>query len=120
MIRDDDRDAKLVRKPLERAHEFGKMVLAGRELPATGEVGSVEGGCGVDDKQREAGFGHHLSGLVEKLKLVVGIVGTGVGDIIENFFAGEAEPFRYCKEPDRSGILLVPCRPSFSRIAQHT
>ena len=108
LVGDDDGDAKLVRQPLERAHELGEVVLARGELAAAGEVGAVEGGGGVDDEQGEAGLGHHLGGLVEELELVVGVVGARVGDVVEDFFTGEAEAFRYGQQADGSVLLVNP------------
>ncbi len=82
LIRDDDRDAELVGQPLQRAHELSEVGLARGELAAAGEVGAVEGGGAVDDEEGEAGFAHHVRGLVQQLELVVGVVGAGVGDVV--------------------------------------
>ena len=60
------------------------------EFAAASEIGAVEGSSGVDDEEGEAGFAHHVGGLVEELELVIGVVGAGVGDVVEDFFAGEA------------------------------
>ena len=94
LVRNDDRDAEFVREPLERAHEFREVGLAGGEFAAAGEVGAVERGGRVDDQEGEAGLAHHVGGLVEELELVVGVVGAGVGDVVEDFFAGEAVSVR--------------------------
>jgi len=90
LIGNDDRDAKLIRQTLQRAHELGQMRLARRELPATDEVGAIERRRGVDDQQGKARLAHHGRGLVQQLQLVVGVVGAGVGDVVEDLFAGEA------------------------------
>lgn len=66
------------------------MGLPRGELAAAGEIGAVEGGGGIDDEEGEAGFAHHVGGLGEELELVIGVVGAGVGDVVEDFFAGEA------------------------------
>ena len=94
LIGNDDRDAELVREALQRAHEFREVRLAGRELAPAGEVSAVEGGGRVDDKKREAGLAHHVGGLVEELELVVGVVGAGVGDVVEDLLAREAVAVR--------------------------
>ena len=94
LIRNNDRDAELVRETLEGAHKFGEVGLAGGELAAAGEVGAVEGGGGVDDEEGEARLAHHVGGLVEELELVVRVVGAGVGDVVEHLFAREAVAVR--------------------------
>ena len=94
LVRNDDGDAEFVREPLEGAHEFGEVRLAGGEFAAAGEVGAVEGGGGVDDQEGKAGLAHHVGGLVEELELVVGVVGAGVGDVVEDLFAREAVSVR--------------------------
>ena len=66
------------------------MCLSRGEFAAASEIGTVEGSGGVDDEEGEAGFAHHIGGLVEELELVIGIVGAGVGDVVKDFFAGEA------------------------------
>lgn len=95
LVRDDDRDAELVREALEGAHELREVCLPGGELAAAGEVGAVEGGGGVDDEEGEAGFAHHVRGLVEELELMVGIVSAGVGDIVQHLLARQAVSVRY-------------------------
>ena len=60
LVRDDDSDAEFVGQTLESAHEFREVGLAGGEFAAAGEIGAVEGGCGVDDEEGEAGFAHHV------------------------------------------------------------
>lgn len=60
LVRDDDSDAKFVGETLECAHEFREVCLPGGKFAAAGEVGAVEGGCGVDDEKGEAGFAHHV------------------------------------------------------------
>ena len=90
LIRDDDRDAELVREPLQRAHEFRQVRLARGEFAAADEIRAVEAGRGVDDEQREARLAHHLRRLVQQLELMVGIVGPGVRDVVEHLFARKA------------------------------
>ena len=88
LICDDDSDAEFVSEALQGAHEFREVCLAGGEFAAAGEVGAVEGGGGVDDEEGEAGFAHHVGGLVEELELVIGIVCSCVSDVVEHFFSG--------------------------------
>lgn len=90
LVRDDDSDAKLIGKALQRAHEFGQVRLAVAELSAAEEVGSVQGGGGVDNEERKAGLAHHLGCLVEQLQLMIGVVSSCVGNIVEDFFPREA------------------------------
>ena len=90
LVGNDDGDAEFVGQPLQGTHEFGQVDLARGELAAAGEIGAVERGGAVDDEQGEARLAHHLAGLVEQLELVVRVVGSGVGDVVQDFFAGEA------------------------------
>jgi len=39
--------------------------------------------------------------------LVIGVVGAGVGDVVEDFFAGETVAVRYCQAADWSVELLA-------------
>ena len=89
LIGNDDRDPKFVRQALERAHEFRKVRLTGRELAAAGEIGAVQRSGAVDNEKRKARLAHHLGSLVEELELVIRVVGAGVRDIVEDFFAVE-------------------------------
>ena len=66
------------------------MGLPRGELPAAGEVGAVEGGGAVNDKEGEAGLAHHLAGLSEELELVVRVVSAGVGYVVKDLFAAQA------------------------------
>ena len=100
LIGDDDRDAEFVREPLQRAHEFRKVRLPRGEFAAAGEVGAVERSGAVDDEEGEAGLAHHVGGLVEQLELVVGVVGAGVGDVVEDLFAREAVAVGDAEEAD--------------------
>ena len=66
------------------------MGLPGGELAAAGEVGAVERGGGVDYEKGEAGFAHHVGGLVEELQLMIGIVCPCVSDVIQHLFSGQS------------------------------
>lgn len=90
LVRNHHRNTKLIRKTLQHSHELGEMTLAGTEFASAGKVCAVEGGGTVDDEESKAGFGHHGGGLVEELELVVRVVGAGVGNVVEDFFAVEA------------------------------
>ena len=92
LIRDDDRNAELVRQALERAHEFGEVGLAGGEFASAGEIGAVEGGGRVDDEEGEAGFAHHGRRLVQELQLMIAVVRSCVGDVVEDLFSVESVP----------------------------
>ena len=98
MVRDDDGDAELVGETLEGAHELRKVGLPGGELAAAGEVGAVEGCCRVDDEEGEAGFTHHVRGLVEELQLMIRVVGAGVGDVVEYLFSAQAVSVGYTQQ----------------------
>jgi len=112
LVRDDDGDAELVGEALQRAHELGQVGLARRQLAAANEVGAVERRGRVDDEQREARLRHHLRRLVQEAELVVRVVGARVGDVVEDFFTGEAEAVGDREEADgpggmRNGRIMV-------------
>ena len=95
MVRNDDSDAEFVGETLESAHEFREVGLPGGEFAAAGEVGAVKGSCGVDDEEGEAGFAHHVGGLVEELQLMIRVVSTGIGDVIQYLLAGQTISVRH-------------------------
>lgn len=90
LIGNNDGDAEFVRETLERTHELGEVRLAGGELAAACEIGTVERGGRVDNEEGKAGLAHHGGGLVEELELVIAVVGASVGDVVEDLFAAEA------------------------------
>ena len=45
------------------------------------------------------GLGHHGGCLHEELTLVVGVVSSGVGNIVQDVVSGEAEPLGRCQQP---------------------
>lgn len=59
-----------------------------------GSVGRQEGGRDLD---------HHLNSLMERLKLIVRVVGVGVEDAVQYPFTREALAFDDCEKADRLG-----------------
>ena len=76
--------------------------MPGGEFPTAGEVGAIERGGRVDDKEGEAGLAHHVGGLIEELELVIGVVGAGVGYVVKDFFARETKAVGNCEKSDGS------------------
>lgn len=108
LIGDDNGNAEFVGQSLECTHEFGQVTLSARELSAAREIRAVECRGTVDDQQREPRLGHHLCCLVEELELMIGVVGTSVGDIVQDFFAGEPIPVRHRQKSNRTkGSLCI-------------
>ena len=82
LVCDHDSNAKLVGEPLKRAHKLGQVRLSAAQLATAHEIRSIQRSSTVDDKKRKSGFGHHLSSLVEQLELVVGVVCSGVCNVV--------------------------------------
>src|SRR5438552_1236832 len=78
------------------------MPLSGRELSSTGKVCTIECHGRVDNQQREPCLAHHFGRLVEQFKLMLGIVGAGISDVVEHFFSRETIAICHGKKPDRS------------------
>ena len=76
------------------------MGLAGGELASAGEIGTVEGCGGVNDEEGEARLAHHGGRLVEQLQLMITVIGTSVGNVVEDLFAVEAVPVGDCQTAD--------------------
>ena len=81
------------------AEKLGKMHLSGGELPPPAVVCPVAGGGAVHDDQGVPRLGHHGSRLSQQSHLVVGVVGPGVGHVVQDVAALEAVPVRHRQEP---------------------
>lgn len=106
LVRDDDRDVELkfrmngsnrignhlISEALQDAQEVREVHLTRGELLGPQEVRSVEGHRAVDDDERIARFGHHLRGVVQQLRLVVGVVAARVRHLVEHALRTEVEP----------------------------
>ena len=71
----------------ERAHELCKMCLTRAQLATANEIRTVERGSRIDNEKTKARFAHHHGCLVEKLQLMVGVVGSRVGNVVEDFLS---------------------------------
>ena len=73
--------------------------LSGGELPPSAVVSPVAGGGAVHDDEGVPGLGHHGGRLGQQRHLVVGVVGPGVGHVVEDVASLEAVPVRHRQEP---------------------
>jgi len=87
LVGNDHCDSELICQPLKGSHEFRQMRLSGRQLPSSNKIRSVQRCRTINNKKREPRLTHHRRGLVEKLELMVGIVGTRICNIIEHFLS---------------------------------
>ena len=84
LIGDYDGNTELVRQPLQVSQELAEVHLSTGQLPATTEIGSVQGGRTVHNQQRVTRFAHHRRRLDQQVHLMVGVVGACAGDVVEH------------------------------------
>lgn len=92
LVRDDDCHAELVGNSLQRAQELTEMHLTSRQLTSTAVIRSVQSRRRVNDHERKSILTHQGSCLQEKLILLVRVMRSSVGDVIEHLLLVEAEP----------------------------
>jgi len=108
LVGDHHRHAELVCEAHQVAEKPREVHLASRELSTAAVVGPVERGGRVDDNQGVPGLGHHGGSLGEEGELVVGVVGAGEGDVVEDLLPIQAVLLRGGEESLRAkGTLGV-------------
>src|ERR1700712_2449301 len=87
LVGNDDCDPELICQPLKSSHKLGQMSLSGRQLSSSNKVCSIQRSGAINDEKREPCLTHHRRSLVEQLKLMIGVVGASIRNIVENFFS---------------------------------
>lgn len=110
--------AHFICEALEHSQKLGKVNLTVRKLATTRIIRAIERCCTINDEKRisvdksdrlvVAGKGkhlkyrptllHHRGGLDQQLALVVRVVSSCVGNVVENLFSIQVVPLRNRKE----------------------